>query len=102
MANPNTKFIMTPHGQRIMFEESGITIVGAGGGAWISLTNDGTLILNSNNKIALHTGKQIEMAADSIVMLGNQIEMATKEGPAGITLDQGQIKIRGVEVLMEE
>ncbi|MNE63339.1 hypothetical protein D3C76_1047000 [compost metagenome] len=76
--------------------------MGAGGGAWISLTNDGTLILNSNNKIALHTGKQIEMAADSIVMLGNQIEMATKEGPAGITLDQGQIKIRGVEVLMEE
>lgn len=102
MADPNRKFIMTPHGQRIMFEETGITIIGAGGGASIFLSNEGSLILNSNNKISLHTGKQIEMAADSIVMLGSQIEMRTKEGPAGITLDQGQILIKGVEVLMEE
>ncbi|TYA10729.1 hypothetical protein FRY98_23370 [Paenibacillus faecis] len=102
MANPDTKFIMTPYGQQIKFEKDKITIIGAGGGAWISLMNEGTLVLNSNNKISLHTGKQIEMAANSIVLLGNQIEMSTKDGPSGIKLDQGQIQIKGVEVVMEE
>lgn len=102
MADPNTKFIMTPHGQRIMFEASGITIIGAGGGASITLRNDGALFLNSSNKITLETGKQIEMVSDTIMLLGNQIEMATKEGPAGITIDQGQIRIKGIEILMDK
>lgn len=102
MADPNRKFIMTPHGQRIMFEESGITIIGAGGGASITLRNDGALFLNSSNKITLETGKQIEMVSDTIMLLGNQIEMSTKDGPAGITIDQGQIRIKGIEILMDK
>ncbi|MGO4786545.1 contractile injection system protein, VgrG/Pvc8 family [Paenibacillus sp. 2KB_20] len=102
MSNPDRKFFLTKTGQKIMFEEDKITIVGAQNGASITLTNEGTIILNSNSKIKLQTGKQIEMVSDSILLLGNQIDMSTKEGKAGITIDQGQVKLKGVEILMDE
>lgn len=102
MANPNTKFLLTPTGQKITFEEDKITIIGATGGASITLTNAGTIILNSNNKIMLQASKQIEMVSQSIMMVGNQIEMSTKEGKGGITIDQGQIVLKGVEILMQK
>lgn len=102
MNNPNRKFFLTKTGQKILFEEDKITIVGAHNGASITLTNEGTIILNSNSKIKLQTGKQIEMVSDTILFLGNQIDMSTKEGKAGITIDQGQVKLKGVEILMNE
>ncbi|MED4955165.1 hypothetical protein P9747_10490, partial [Paenibacillus macerans] len=102
MADPDTKFLLTPTGQKIMFEKDKITIVGAGEGAAITLTNDGTIILNSSNKITLQTGKQIEMEGQSIMMVANQIEMSTEGGFGGIKIDQGQVVVRGVEVLMEK
>jgi hypothetical protein len=100
MANPNTKFILTPKGQKIMFEEDKITIVGATGGASITLTEAGSIIINSNNKVTIQTGKQIEMISESIVMVGDQIEMSTKGAKGGITIDQGQVVLSGVEILM--
>lgn len=101
MANPDTKFLMTPAGQKIMFEEDKITIVGAENGASITLTNAGSIILNSIDKIILQTGKQIEMIGESIMMVGDQIEMSTEGGKGGIKIDQGQVVISGVEILME-
>ncbi|MMZ61105.1 hypothetical protein D1872_232360 [compost metagenome] len=59
------------------------------------------IILNSNNKISIQTGKQIEMMSESIVMVGDQIEMSTEGGKGGITIDQGQVIIKGVEILMK-
>ncbi|WP_339291695.1 contractile injection system protein, VgrG/Pvc8 family [Paenibacillus sp. FSL W8-0187] len=102
MANPDTKFLLTPTGQKIMFEEDKITIIGAEDGASITLTNSGTILLNSNNKITLQTGKQIEMVGENIMMLANQIEMSTEGGFGGIKIDQGQVVVRGVEILMEK
>ncbi|AWB43681.1 hypothetical protein DCC85_05245 [Paenibacillus sp. CAA11] len=102
MANPDTKFILTPHGQQIKFEKDRISIIGAGGGAWITLFNDGSMILNSSNKVSIQTGKQIEMTAKTILFMANQIDMSTKEGEAGIKIDQGQINIKGVEILVNE
>lgn len=102
MANPNTKFLLTPTGQKISFEEDRITITGASGGATITLTNDGTIILNSNNKIQLQANKQIEMVAETILMVSNQIEMSTLTGDGAITLDQSQITLKGVEILMKK
>ncbi|MNO45808.1 hypothetical protein D3C76_360850 [compost metagenome] len=101
MKNPNTKFILTPAGQKIMFEDDQITIVASKGGSSITLTNAGMIILNSNNKISIQTGKQIEMMSESIVMVGDQIEMSTEGGKGGITIDQGQVIIKGVEILMK-
>ncbi|MWC31387.1 contractile injection system protein, VgrG/Pvc8 family, partial [Paenibacillus sp. MMS18-CY102] len=80
MANPNTKFLLTPTGQKITFEEDKITITGATGGATITLTSEGTIILNCEKKIMLQASKQIEMVSESIMMVANQIEMSTKEG----------------------
>ncbi|WP_186438549.1 contractile injection system protein, VgrG/Pvc8 family [Cohnella terricola] len=102
MKNPNTKYLLTPTGQKILFEEDKITIVGADGGAAITLTNAGTIILNSSNKISIQTGKQIEMVSQSIMMVANQIEMSTAQGLAKFKIDQGQVLIKGVEVLMEK
>lgn len=102
MANPNNKFLLTPTGQKILFEEDKITIIGAANGALITLTNSGTILLNSNNKISLQTGKQIEMVGESIMMVANQIDMSTEGGFGGIKIDQGQVVVRGVEVLMEK
>ncbi|AZK48567.1 hypothetical protein [Paenibacillus lentus] len=102
MANPDTKFIMTPAGQKIMFEEDKITIISGEDGASITLTNDGTILLNSNDKITLQTGKQIEMVGENILMLANQIEMSTEGGFGGIKIDQGQVVVKGVEILMEK
>ncbi|MEC0330035.1 contractile injection system protein, VgrG/Pvc8 family [Paenibacillus macerans] len=101
MADPDTKFLLTPTGQKIMFEKDKITIVGAENGASITLTNAGSIILNSVDKITLQTGKRIEMTGESIMMIGDQIEMSTKEDKGGIKIDQGQVVISGVEVLME-
>ncbi|MCM3700740.1 contractile injection system protein, VgrG/Pvc8 family [Paenibacillus macerans] len=101
MADPDTKFLLTPMGQKIMFEKDKITIVGAENGASITLTNAGSIILNSVDKITLQTGKRIEMTGESIMMIGDQIEMSTKEDKGGIKIDQGQVVISGVEVLME-
>ncbi|ANY67385.1 hypothetical protein BBD42_13545 [Paenibacillus sp. BIHB 4019] len=102
MANPNTKFLLTPTGQKITFEEDKITITGATGGATITLTSAGTIILNCENKIMLQASKQIEMVGESIMMVANQIEMSTKDGNGGITIDQGQVVIKGIEVLMNQ
>lgn len=102
MENPNTKFIMTPHGQRIMFEEDKITILGAKNGASIVLTNAGDIILNSSNKITLQAGSQLEMFANNIVMVSNQIEMSTKDGYGGMSIREGQVIVNGVEVLMDK
>ncbi|MED4954304.1 hypothetical protein P9747_06085, partial [Paenibacillus macerans] len=101
MADPDTKFLLTPTGQKIMFEKDKITIVGAENGASITLTNAGSIILNSVDKITLQTGKRIEMTGESIMMIGDQIEMSTKGDKGGIKIDQGQVVISGVEVLME-
>lgn len=101
MADPDTKFLLTPMGQKIMFEKDKITIVGAENGASITLTNAGSIILNSVDKITLQTGKRIEMTGESIMMIGDQIEMSTKGDKGGIKIDQGQVVISGVEVLME-
>ncbi|MNM67230.1 hypothetical protein D3C81_787530 [compost metagenome] len=84
-----------------MFEDDKITIVASKGGSSITLTNAGTIILNSSDKITFQTGKQIEMMAESILMVGDQIEMSTKEGRGGITIDQGQIVLSGAEILMK-
>lgn len=101
MADPDTKFLMTPMGQKIMFEKDKITIVGAENGASITLTNAGSITLNSIDKITLQTGKQIEMTGESIMIIGDQIEMSTKGDKGGIKIDQGQVVISGVEVLMK-
>ncbi|AJS61109.1 contractile injection system protein, VgrG/Pvc8 family [Paenibacillus sp. IHBB 10380] len=101
MANPNTKFILTPSGQKLMFEDDKITIASSKGGPSITLTNAGTIILNSTDKIILQTGKQIELMAESIIMVGNQIDMSTKEGKGRITIDQGQVVLTGAEILMK-
>ncbi|WP_052410002.1 contractile injection system protein, VgrG/Pvc8 family [Paenibacillus durus] len=102
MANPNTKFLLTPTGQKITFEEDKITITGAVGGATITLTSAGTIILNCENKIMLQASKQIEMVSESIMMVANQIEMSTKDAKGGLTMDQGQVVIKGIEVLMNQ
>lgn len=102
MANPNNKFLLTTTGQKIMFEEDKITISAGENGSSITLTNAGTIILNSSNKIAIQTGKQVSINADNIMMNGNYIEMSTENDQAGITINQGQVIIKGVEVLMEK
>ncbi|MEK4058430.1 MULTISPECIES: contractile injection system protein, VgrG/Pvc8 family [Paenibacillus] len=102
MANPNTKFLLTPTGQKITFEEDKIVITGATGGATLTLTSAGTIILNCENKITLQASKQIEMVSESIMMVANQIEMSTKDGNGGFTMDQGQVVIKGIEVLMNQ
>ncbi|MFX3634519.1 MAG: contractile injection system protein, VgrG/Pvc8 family [Candidatus Pristimantibacillus sp.] len=102
MANPNTKFLLTPTGQKITFEEDRITITGATGGATITLTSAGTIILNCENKIMLQSSKQIEMVSESIMMVANQIEMSTKDKKGGLTIDQGQVVIKGIEILMNQ
>ncbi|MFF2089252.1 contractile injection system protein, VgrG/Pvc8 family [Paenibacillus sp. NPDC058174] len=102
MANPNTKFLLTPTGQKITFEEDKITITGAAGGATLTLTNAGTIILNCENKITLQAGKQIEMASESVTLLANQIDMTTKNGNGGLKIDQGQVVIKGIEILMNQ
>lgn len=102
MANPNTKFLLTPTGQKITFEEDKITITGATGGATLTLTSAGTIILNCENKITLQASKQIEMVSESVVMLANQIDLSTKDGNGGLTIDQGQVVIKGIEILMNQ
>lgn len=102
MANPNTKFLLTPTGQKITFEEDKITITGATGGATLTLTSAGTIILNCENKITLQASKQIEMVSESVSLLANQIDMSTKDGNGGLTIDQGQVVIKGIEILMNQ
>ncbi|NGP57909.1 hypothetical protein FLT15_05730 [Paenibacillus thiaminolyticus] len=102
MANPNTKFLLTPTGQKITFEEDKITITGATGGATLTLTSAGTIILNCENKITLQASKQIEMVSESVTLLANQIDMSTKDGNGGLTIDQGQVVIKGIEILMNQ
>ncbi|GGG68361.1 hypothetical protein [Paenibacillus radicis (ex Gao et al. 2016)] len=48
MANPNTKLLLTPTGQKITFEEDKITITGATGGSY----GNGGLTIVSNEAVA--------------------------------------------------
>ncbi|WP_338543775.1 contractile injection system protein, VgrG/Pvc8 family [Paenibacillus tundrae] len=102
MANPNTKFLLTPTGQKITFEEDRITITGSTGGATLTLTSAGTIILNCENKITLQASKQVELVAETVTLQANQIDMSTKDGNGGLTIDQGQVVIKGIEILMNQ
>jgi len=102
MANPNTKFLLTPTGQKITFEEDRITITGATGGATLTLTSAGTIILNCENKITLQASKQVELVAETVTLQANQIDMSTKDGNGGLKIDQGQVVIKGIEILMNQ
>lgn len=42
------------------------------------------------------------MVSESVTLLANQIDMSTKGGNGGLTIDQGQVVIKGIEILMNQ
>lgn len=100
-ADPNTKYLLTSTGQKITFKSDRI-VISSGGGASITLTNAGTVLLQCSNKLTLQTSGQIEMAGENITMLANQIEMTTESGNGSLKIDEGKVLIKGVEMLMDK
>ncbi|CAM4484944.1 MAG: hypothetical protein E7L01_04965 [Paenibacillus macerans] len=99
--DPNTKYLMTSTGQKITFKPDRI-VISSGGGASITLTNAGTVLLDCNSLLTLKTNGRIEMSGEIITMVANQIEMSTEEGLGSLKIDEGQVLIKGVEMLMDK
>lgn len=100
-ADPNTKYLLTPSGQKITFKSDRV-VISSGGGASITLTNAGTILLDCTQNMTLQTAGQISMTGENIMLNANLIEMSTGEGMGSLKIDEGQILIRGVEMLMEK
>ena len=77
-SDPSVKSISTKYGKQIIFQKGAIDIIG-NGKLLMRLTDDGGIEINSNKKIALNAGDNIEISG------GNKIFM---QGDQGINLKQ--------------
>ena len=77
-SDPSVKSISTQYGKQIIFQQGAIEIIG-NGKLLMRLTDDGGIEINSNKKISLNAGDNIEISG------GNKIFM---QGDKGVVLKQ--------------
>jgi len=79
MANTNIKYLRTAYGKEIKFRPNGLDIIAKDGTVFTSMDDDGTVYMNSNNKISFTAVNDIEMKAKNIHMKAtDSIEIKSK------------------------
>ncbi|MDR1066031.1 MAG: phage late control D family protein [Clostridiales bacterium] len=66
MADPDVKYLRTAFGKEIKLRPDGIDIIAKDGTVFMSMNDDGSVNLNSNDKISLTASNDIEMKARNI------------------------------------
>jgi len=81
MANPDIKYLRTAFGKELQFRPDGIDIIAKDGTVFMTLNDDGTVILNTNDKISFTATNNIEMKAKNInVEATDHILLKTNKG----------------------
>lgn len=96
MANTNVKYLRTAFGKEVKFRPDGIDIIAKDGTVFISLNDDGTMNMNSNNKISFTAMNDIEIKSKNInVEATDHIAILAR----GSSLDlEDDIVVKGKEV----
>jgi len=97
MADPDVKYLRTAFGKEIKFRPDGIDIIAKDGTVFMTMNDDGTVILNSNDKISFTATNDIHMKAKNInVEATEHILLKSDEGG---TIDmEKDIILKGKEI----
>jgi hypothetical protein len=96
MADTNIKYMRTAFGKELKFRPDGIDIISKDGQVFMTLNDDGTVTLNSNNKISFTAANDIEIKAENInVEATTQIKMVSESSSMIMEKD---IVVEGQEV----
>lgn len=96
MADTNVKYLRTAFGKELKFRPNGIDIISKDGMVYMSLNDDGTVTLNSNDKISFTAVNDIEIKARNVNMEAtDHIKIEAKESSIDLEKD---ITVTGKEV----
>jgi len=97
MIDPDVKYLRTAFGKEVKFRPDGIDIISKDGTVFMTLDDDGTVILNSNDKISFTALNDIYMKAKNInVEAKKNILLKSNEGG---TIDMKKdIILKGKEI----
>jgi hypothetical protein len=96
MANPDIKYLRTAFGKELKFRPDGIDVISKDGLVYMTLNDDGTVTLNSNDKISFSAVNDIQMIARNVnIEATDHIKIEAK----GSAIDlESDITIKGKEV----
>lgn len=96
MADPDIKYLRTAKGKELKLRPNGIDIIAKDNTVYACFNDDGTLYLNSNDKISMTAVNDIEMKAKNINLEAEEmIELKSKAGTITMVED---IEVEGEEV----
>lgn len=96
MANPDIKYLRTAFGKELKFRPDGIDIISKDGLVFMTLNDDGTITLNSNDKISFSATNDIEIKARNVnIEATDHIKIESKESSIDLESD---IVVKGKEV----
>ena len=96
MANTDVKYLRTAFGKELKFRPDGIDVISKDGLVFMTLSDDGTVTINSNDKISFTAANDIEMKARNVnVEATDHIKIEAKESSIDLESD---IIVKGKEV----
>jgi len=96
MVNPDIKYLRTAFGKELKFRPDGIDIISKDGLVFMTLNDDGTVTLNSNDRISFTAANDIEIKARNVnVEATEHIKIEAKESSIDLESD---ITVTGKEV----
>lgn len=103
MGVPSTKSLGNPHGQEMSLGEDGVCLKCKGGAASLIIGNDGKVAIEAQKKISISAENNIDITSETdMVFHGSEnVAILCTQGGQVILGDDGNLHIRGTEVLVD-